>query len=348
MSKTRFSKTNWNKAVAEAGGSFLQSWEWGEFQKKLNHKVIRLGKKDGSFLAQIIKKPLFLGKHFFYLPKLRFQSPKTEVRSSKLEKIAEMLGRVAQEENVAFLKVEPDISSSQLHPKVSAFSKAGFKRSFKDIQPADTLILDISRSEKDLMSNFHSKTRYNIRYAKRKGVAPTILRTREAFHSFLNLLKKTASRKGFALYGRNYYKQLLKLSKDRQADLKVTFLGAFYEKKLISALILCSFGKRAVYLHGANDYDYRNLMASYLLQWEAIKKAKTYGCSQYDLWGIIRRQNFTSDSEYKNHPWYGVTRFKKKFGGKEVSYPGAYDYIYSPGWYQTYKQASKLKSLIKS
>lgn len=346
MSKGSFSKNQWNETVLDNDGSFLQSWEWGEFQRQLRCKVFRLGKEDGSFLAQVIKKPLFLGKHFFYLPRVKFRSEKCGVRSENLRKIVEMLGSVAEEESIVFFKVEPDVAASKVNPELPAFKSAGFIKSFKDVQPTATLLLDISESEEDLMSNFHSKTRYNIRYGPKRGVEAKVLKSRGAFDSFLALLKKTASRKDFVIYGKDYYEDLFKLGKDKKSDLKVDFLGAFYKNRLISAVVLVCFGKKAIYLHGANDYKYRNLMASYLLQWEAIKKAKSYGCSQYDLWGIIRQDNFASEKKFKNHPWHGVTRFKKKFGGKEVSYPGAYDYIYSPGWYQTYKQASRFKTLI--
>ncbi len=100
---------------------------------------------------------------------------------------------------------------------------------------------------------------------------------------------------------------------------------ADFKNKIIAANIVVFWEKTAIYLHGASDYEQRNLMAPHLLQWEQIKEAKKRGCIEYDFWGIDEKK------------WPGVTRFKKGFGGREVEYPGAFDLIFQPVWYKIYK-----------
>ena len=34
-------KQDWNRFVIENGGSFLQSWEWGEFQRVFGRRIFR-------------------------------------------------------------------------------------------------------------------------------------------------------------------------------------------------------------------------------------------------------------------------------------------------------------------
>ena len=49
----------------------------------------------------------------------------------------------------------------------------------------------------------------------------------------------------------------------------------------------------------------------------------------YNFWGVV------PESE-KNHPWAGLSLFKKGFGGKEKEYVKTQDYILSPMYWLTY------------
>jgi lipid II:glycine glycyltransferase (peptidoglycan interpeptide bridge formation enzyme) len=104
----------------------------------------------------------------------------------------------------------------------------------------------------------------------------------------------------------------------------------------IAANIVSHFGKRVTYVHGASGNRGRNLMAPFLLQWSAILEAKRVGATEYDFWGI-------ADSEDPTHPWAGITRFKRGFGGSMVQYIGAYDIIYKPTWYKIYRAYKTLR-----
>ncbi|MFH1671454.1 MAG: peptidoglycan bridge formation glycyltransferase FemA/FemB family protein, partial [Candidatus Portnoybacteria bacterium] len=142
---------------------------------------------------------------------------------------------------------------------------------------------------------------------------------------FLGLLKETAKRDGFHLHPEDYYRKMLEIMGE-----KIKLFSAGYQGKIIAGSLVCFFDDTAAYLHGASDYNTRNLMAPYLLQWQAILKAKELGLKYYDFYGIDEKK------------WPGVTRFKKGFGGKKVIYPGAYDVIYSPLWYWGYNLVRRL------
>ncbi len=302
---------------------FLQSWEWGEFQKKVSGKVWRLGVEDGDGLAataKIIKKSLPMGKNYFYcgrgpvLDELRIKD--YELRIEILKILFQEIEKIAKEEKVMFLRFDPLFKIENLNFKINQTI---------DVQPGQTLVLDLTKNEKDLLKEMHTKTRYNIRLAEKKGVK-IIEGNSLRFEEFWSLLDQTSGRDKFSPHGRNYYKSMLELSSD---FIKLFF--AEYEGKAIAAGIFSFFGDSVTYLHGGSANELRNVMAPFLLQWHLIKLAKESGFKYYDFHGV---------SEEK---WPGVTRFKKGFGGEEINYPGTFDLTYDEGWYGIYKMVRKVR-----
>jgi len=287
--------------------SFLQSADWVNFQKSLGRKAWQV---DGIY---IIKHNLPLGKSYLYVPRCEGKFLSKEF----LNRVEE----IARKENSIFLKIEPVDEASATDLK-----KFGFKKS-DNIQPAQTLILDIRKSQEELLPQMHYKTRYNIGLAEKKGIK--IKRNKEYFEKFWGLLRQTTKRDGFKPHPKEYYRKMLEIP---EVELFVAeFLANGESKhKIIAANIVVFFEKTAIYLHGASDYEYRNLMAPHLLQWKQINEAKKRGCTEYDFWGIDEKK------------WPGVTRFKNGFGGQEIFYPGAHDLVFQPIWYKIYKLAKKL------
>lgn len=312
---------------------FLQSWEWGEFQEKVSGKVWRLGVEDNGEIiasAKIIKKSLPIGKNYFYCGRGPVIN-NTELRIKNYElRINEILDllfgeteKLAREEGTMFLRFDPLFKIENLPA-----GRQGLK--FKitqtlDVQPSKTLILDLAKTEEDLLKEMHQKTRYNIRLAEKKGVK-IVEAGKERFEEFWHLLDQTSGRDKFRPHGRNYYEDMLKADKN---FIKLFF--AEYKNKPIAAGIFSFFGDTATYLHGGSADEYREAMAPHLLQWEVIKLAKSLGYKYFDFHGIDEEK------------WPGVTRFKMGFGGEEVNYPGTFDLIYDAAWYNVYKMIRKAR-----
>ena len=260
--------------------SFLQSDEWLDFQKSLGRKTWQI---DG---INIIKHELPIKKNYLYSPRCSADA----FQESFIAKIKE----IAKQENAIFFKIEPASASLRRGETLEKFE---FKKS-RNLQPKKTLILDISKSEQELLNQMHYKTRYNIQLAQRKGIKTQISKLKsQNFNNFWKLMLQTTKRDKFHSHPKEYYKKLLEMP---GAEM---FL-AEYKNKIIVANIVVFWNRQTIYLHGASDYEYRNLMAPHLLQWEQIKQAKKRGCTEYDFWGI------------DEHKWPGVTRFKKGFGGQ--------------------------------
>jgi len=286
--------------------SFLQSDNWLEFQKLLNRKIWRI---EG---VGIIKYNLPFKKGYLYASRLR---PSDFGGQARLKGFLDDVRKLAKQENAIFLKIEPVEEIDEIK-----FKNFGFKESH-NVQPIKTIILDIAKSEQELLSEMHYKTRYNIQLAQKKNIE--IKRGKQYFDDFWGLTEQTVKRDGFRSYPKEYYRKMLEIP-------GVELFVAEFNNKIIVANIVVFYEKTCIYLHGASDYEHRNLMAPYLLQWEQIKEAKKRGCIEYDFWGINEKK------------WPGVTRFKRGFSGREISYPGAYDLIFQPFWYLLYKIARKI------
>ena len=308
-------KKNWDDFLLKNNGSFLQSFDWGEFQVKNKKKVTRFAMQDrGRILAQIqiINEIFYLSKGYLYVPygpcfeKNILKEQRKEIFNFFLKEIK----KNAKNNKDVFLKIEANDSIDFL---------SGTK-AIKRIQPRKTLILNLK--EKEIFSSFHSKTRYNIRLAQKKGVKIEKAKNQRAIELFCKLIKKTSERNKFKPHLKDYYKKMAKIS------IVEIFLSKF-ENKVIGANILIFFGKRATYLHGASDYNYRNLMAPHLMQWKQIQDAKERGFEEYDFWGIDAKK------------WPGFTRFKKGFCDNEFEYKEGIDFVLSRLWYNAYKLKNK-------
>jgi lipid II:glycine glycyltransferase (peptidoglycan interpeptide bridge formation enzyme) len=99
----------------------------------------------------------------------------------------------------------------------------------------------------------------------------------------------------------------------------------------VAAIFLFNFAGRAYYVYGMSRDVHREKMPTYLLQWEAMKRAKAKGCTVYDLWGAPEVFD-ESDS------MWGVYRFKEGLGGTVVRTLGAWDFAPSPLWYKMYSE----------
>lgn len=310
-------KNFWNDFLLKNKGSFLQSFEWGEFQKNLFKKIFRIIiKKNNTVLlsAQVIKENIFF-RSYFYLPYgPTFNSNNSlEENHESFKYFLERIRNIAKKEGAIFLRIEP---LSPL-PEPTGFN---FQEPIKRVQPQKNLILKIDKPEQELLMSFRKRTRYNIRLAEKKGVRIKI--SDKYSDAFYQLLNKTKQRQGFRLYPKDYYKKLLNIQGD---SFKTELFLAEYQTKIIVASIIVFFGEKVISLHTGFDYQYRQLKAPYLLRWKTILRGKRRNCQEFDMGGI----------DEKKYP--GVTYLKKSFGGQEFECGPGKEIIFNNLWYNFYK-----------
>ena len=192
-------------------------------------------------------------------------------------------------------------------------------KSYTNILPTNTLLLDLKPKIDTILERMKPKTRYNINLAHRKGVS---VRTAaiEDIHIWYDLYQETARRNGILLNDLKYFKAILTAKSEKtKSPAEVYYLIAEIDNKPLAAMFLVISAYRASYLYGASSNEHRNYMPTYALQWEAIKIAKQKGCKEYDMFGISPKADPT-------HPMYGLYRYKMGFGGSIFESLGCWDY----------------------
>ncbi len=301
--------------------SFLQSPEWLEFQKSIGRKAWRFD--DGKIVANIIQHDLPFGMNYLYVP----HGPEihhdqiTGGLKNEIEHFFSHIKNIAREEKSIFIKFEPLQDSV-----VELIYNAGLKKSSKEVQAPKSVVVDLDKSEEELLTVMHHKTRYNIKVAEKHGIT---VEPSSDIDAFLKLLRKTAERQKFNTHPAKYYKKLFEffsVGKEIKADLVFANHGG----KPIAGGLYLTCGEICYYLHGGSDHDDRRLMAPYALHWNAMKYFKQQGSNLYDFGG----------SEGKK--WPNLTRFKMNWGGRQVEYPGAFDLPIRKFWFIVYKIVRKI------
>lgn len=324
-------KERFNKFVAShAKGHFLQSWEWGEVKRGMGWEPLSLVlEQDGE-----IRGSLFILKRKLPLPLLKkciFYSPRGPVVDIYSEELIQALfagaNRVAKEHGAIFLKIDPDIKVDNEFFK-NILKKYSFRRNetgldFEGVQPNFVFRLDITPSEISLLQNMHSKWRYNIKLADRKGVKIRLAEGKNDLRVFYDILQETAIRDNFLIRGYEYFEWIWDYMVER--GYAQVFL-AEYQGQVISAAMVMLLGDKAWYLYGASSNEHRNVMPNYLIQWEMICWARKQGCTLYDFRGV------SGDLDESN-PLYGLYRFKKGFNGQFTEFIGEWDRVYSTVFY---------------
>ncbi|OGD85328.1 hypothetical protein A2164_04495 [Candidatus Curtissbacteria bacterium RBG_13_35_7] len=306
----------------------IQSWEWGEFRRKTGLNLVRLGHYEGDKLLSAYqltfhKVPVF-PQTIGYMPK----GPMPD------EKMVETLREIAGTNNAAFIKLEPNIISTK-GPKIKdQLIKLGLTLSNKPLFTKYNFLIDLSKTEGQLLSAMHPKTRYNIGLAQRYGVEVYESTDDIDFDIYLKLYFETCRRQKYFGHTPQYHKLVWQtLSKAKMARLLI----ARYRSKPLVAWMILNFKDTMYYPYGGSSLEYKEVMASNLVAWEAIKLAKKMGLKIFDMWGALGQKASEKD------PWYGFHRFKAGYGPTHVEYIGTYDLILQNALYKSLNFADKMR-----
>lgn len=302
--------------------TFLQSWNWGEFNKAMGDRVWRLGiYQEISNLvgaALVIKIAAKRGT-FLLVPHL------IKISDSCFRILVDYLKELAKKERADFIRIAPAWEKTKENSEV--FKQFGFREAPIHLHPEITWILDITPPEEDLLMNMRKTTRYLIRQGlKNPELKIDKSQSLEDIEKFNKLYQQTVYRHHFVPFSLDYLKnEFLAFLPDNQ----VTIFFGKYKQETISSAIIIFWQNIAFYHHGASCLKYPKIPASYLLQWEAIREAKKRGCKIYNFWGI-------ASDESRHHPWAGLTLFKMGFGGQKKEYLKTQDLPLSKKYWLTY------------
>ena len=302
--------------------SFLQSDFWGTFKASFSWTpfAFRVFWDNGEEKALLVLyRPLVMGVGFAYVPwgpELPEDFPADDAaRTCALHETAEAL-RALLPRSTAFVRFDPAWFSGKNGSKPEI--PRPFTRASSDVQPPDTVIIDLKQSDDQILAGMKPKWRYNVRLGCKK--TRVFRADADGLDTFYDLFTITARRDGIAIHGIDYYKRLFEVAAAKPG-LDTRLYLAEAEGMPLAGIVTLFRGRTATYLYGASSGEKRNLMGTYALQWQAIRDAKESGCAAYDMFGIPPDASPT-------HPMAGLYLFKTGFGGSVVHRPGSWDYAY--------------------
>ncbi|MFA6981520.1 MAG: peptidoglycan bridge formation glycyltransferase FemA/FemB family protein [Patescibacteria group bacterium] len=298
----------------------VQSPEWGEFKSSYGTPAVKVGEVQYT-------KHSIPGSPFFMA-----YCPKVDPFIIDFEKVASSL---KENSCIAINFDVPNITTdSEKASKAVELFEERCERSPRDTFAKHNIILDIAKSEEEIMDNMHKKCRYNVKYAQRNGVEIKRAETREDFDVFYSLLGETSVREKYYIHPKQYYQKIWELMYPQGM---CHILMASKDSTALGAWVLFTYEKTLYYPYGGSTDKYRNLFGSNLIGWEAIRLGKSYGCETFDMWGACK------DMANETDPWWGFSNFKLKFGGRHVHYIDSYDLIINKPMYKIFTMANRIR-----
>ena len=363
MQPFKGSASEWDTIIAGLPDShLLQTWEWSQVKAKYgweptylawsntsyrSYTSDQLGKLDLSdtVAAALVLKRRITIRGFaarlsiLYIPK----GPLMNWSEEQLRKrVLDDLQVFAKRQGAIFLKIDPDVVLGRGIPEgggtiedntgqavMSELERRGWIFSSDQIQFRNTVLIDLSPTEDEMLARMKQKTRYNVRLAEKRDVTVRT-GTLDDLPVLYKMYAETSVRDGFVIRDEGYYQtvwQTFMQSKSPTCEPLIAEVGG----EPMAAIFVFYFAGRAYYLYGMSREAHREKMPNYLLQWEAMRRAKAAGCTVYDLWGA-------PDEFDEGDSMWGVFRFKEGLGGQVVRTLGAWDYTPRPFWYKMYSE----------
>jgi lipid II:glycine glycyltransferase (peptidoglycan interpeptide bridge formation enzyme) len=314
--------SNWDQMILKNpdGGNVFQGREFAR-QKRLGGWVPRFIVADDLAVTALEKHVFGLGK-LWYLPKGPGVSSVTE-----LDNLLKSLSGFARTQGVFVLKLEPELEKTDT--TLTALNKLDLVAT-TPIQPNfSTVLIDLSPNLDSVMKGLNQKGRHAIRRAERDGVVIKKAETTdENCYLFHDMLVQTADAQGFSgsLRSYEYYRKFWQRYADTDNG---QLFFAYFDGKVVAGAFALVFGTKSTYKDGASMRAEGAYGVTHLLQWHVITWAKEHGSKLHDLCGAPPSDQIDN----KDHPHYGIGRFKTSFNKHVTDYVGVYDLVVQPTRY---------------
>lgn len=293
-------KEQWDDYILENGGHPLQLWGWGQVKTGHGWKAERIFAYDDEEIvgaAQVLIRHLPTPfRSFAYVPR----GPLVEGARST-EFLNALAGLIKRDHHSVVLTIEPD--------EVEFEVPDGWQQSINKVLPAETVLLDLTKSESDLLADMAKKTR---QYIRKSAADVTIkkVKNREGIDICLDLYSQTSKRAGFNTHDRQYYLDVFLQMQDHSP-----IYLAYDGEEPVAFLWLAVSEKTAYELYGGMNERGQELRANYALKWHVMKKVKEWGLERYDFGGMVAG---------------GVATFKQGWSADNTLFVGTFDKPLSP------------------
>jgi len=297
--------------------TIFQTKEWEDFKLQTGWQ-----KSWRVFDILVLEKKIPLLGSMLYSPMISRDQSKLAMQKIFLDQIK----KIATDEKALFYRMESvDETENDIDP-----TKSGYIKAFEEMQPEHTLLIDLTKSEEDILAQMKQKGRYNIKIAEKNEVKID----RGSVDDFYKLYETMAKRQKISYRKISYFQTLLDIGSAK--EYVQVFNSKAADGSVLASAIIVFYKDTCTYLFGGSSDEQREKMGPYKLHWEIMLEAKRRGCKYYDMFGI-------APSDDEKHPWAGVTRFKKQFGGNELTMLGSWDLVLAPMKYKLFKLAEKIR-----
>lgn len=285
---------------------FVQSSNYIHFYSALHENGFILGIFDGE---KIIGGSVVVTTHakrgnFLYLPYGPILPEKNADEGLKV--CVDFLREYGRKNNFDFVRVSPFLDDTSENKTL--FRKYGFRSAPMHVLAENTWMLDITKTEETLLKNMNKNHRNLIRRCEREGVVIKKTTDLKNLQNLSTLFDTTAKRHHFVRFSDHYIESEFQAFLPSDVMLFEAFLP---DGNIDGAAVIFFYGNMAAYRHSASLNLNSKLPSSYLLQWQVIQEAKKRGIQWYNFWGIA------PENASKEHPFFGITHFKKGFGGQK-------------------------------
>ncbi|PID32673.1 hypothetical protein CR956_01230 [Candidatus Saccharibacteria bacterium] len=318
---TKEEKASWDDLIAKNpdGGSVFQSVEFAQIKQKAGWQPRFLKTEDSVYFLALERKVPLVGK-VWYVPGGPGIVDYTDIASFSKDLKAYIASNF---KNVFSAKIEPAV----VKEAEDAPSLPGVEPT-RPIQPnANTVIIDTSKPNDELLASFNQSARRYIRKGYKDGIEVRPVDCSDQNCQLAYDLYKSTSEGRFFIRSRDYHIGYWKLFADKQLG---QMFFAYHEDKVVAAAYINFIGANALYKDGASVRQKVSQGASYVLQWEICRWLHDHGVKNYDLHGTPPAKSIGD----KTHPKYGLGLFKTGFNKQITEYVGAYNIIIADrrGW----------------
>ncbi len=330
------SREKWDKFItSHKEANFLQSWDFYEFHKSRGKKVVRriaIDEKNKIHAAYAgVVETARRGTHLAIAG-----GPIMDFSDKKLVKmIFEDIKAEGEANDCVFVRVRPQLERTKEAYRI--FKENGLRPAPTFLSVEYAAILDLGKSEEEIMKSMHRRIRYAVNNARNKGFVIEKSTNPEDIHTFYEIQSQTAKRQSFVEFSEDFLKkQFAAFAKNGEAVLYT----AKYNDEILAQNFMIFYGNEASYHYAASTALGTKMSGSPILHIEAMKDARKRGIKRYNLWGIV-------GEDEKNHRFYGVSFFKRGFGGDELKYLPAHDLVLKPLKYQKTKLIEEVRKKLR-
>jgi lipid II:glycine glycyltransferase (peptidoglycan interpeptide bridge formation enzyme) len=319
-------RNEWDQYLEECErNSFLQTWEWGEFQKSLGRKIERLaiffnGKLVGLSLW-ILQSSRF--EKYVYCPRGPLLVKDT------VECYTQVLGALKEywsKKNIGAIKIDPGFVENIDIAKVP--KQLGFIHSINFVQSENNWMVDlVGENEDDLFMwcKEHGMSKNYptyIRKARREGVEISFSKEKEDWDLFHTYLTISGRRKDFEVKSKKYYIDMWKNLGEKSDILRLGI--AKKDGDILAMILIAVYGDEISVLYSAQTDTQTKLRATMLLRWECMLLGQKEGIKRFNNWGVLPEKKYK-----ESNPGYGYSHYKRDFGGYIETIERTYEYAYN-------------------